>query len=114
LKTRAREFAAKSGAHLFKHCTGAIDGLAIRVAARSKGEVQNLVRFYNGNKKSHCLNMQAVCDANHRFIAVCCKHTGNTNDIDAFAITLTCGDYTWTSRGHITGWEMQRTSARSG
>ncbi|OYX01134.1 MAG: hypothetical protein B7Z15_19805, partial [Rhizobiales bacterium 32-66-8] len=60
---------------------GAIDGMAIKVEARKS---KNQTRFYNGNKKAHCLNMQAVCDANRKFIAVCCKHTGNTNDIDAF------------------------------
>lgn len=84
LERRAEDFARLSKVELFKHCTGAIDGLAITITARSKKEVRDQRRFYNGNKKKHCLNMQAVCDANRRFLAVCCKHTGNTNDVDAF------------------------------
>jgi hypothetical protein len=84
LCARAADFAQLSTHGLFKYCTGAIDGLAIRIRAPSVKEVANQTRFYNGNKKFFSLNMQGVCDAKRRFIAVSCKHVGSTNDVDAF------------------------------
>lgn len=95
LETRAADFQSLSTHKLFEYCTGAIDGLAIRIRAPSKKEVQNQLRFYNGNKKFYSLNLQGVCDAKKRFIAVTCKHAGSTNDIDAFLssdLVRLCGE----------------------
>ncbi len=59
---------------LFDSCVGAIDGLSIRI--RCPKNVLNQARFYSGNKKCYCLNMQVVCDSNCLIIAVSVKHVG--------------------------------------
>jgi DDE superfamily endonuclease len=84
LQRRSLQFMERSTHELFKYCTGAIDGLAITIRAPSNSEVQNQSRFYSGSKKKYCLNMQGVCDARCRFIAVTCKHVGSTNDAVAY------------------------------
>jgi hypothetical protein len=80
LKKRANEFCEKSTHNIFEYCTGAIDGLAIQIIAPSKSECLDQARFFSGNKKMYCINMQGVCDANCNFIAITCKHVGCTND----------------------------------
>lgn len=40
--------------------------------------------FYSGSKKFYCLNFQAVCHSNCKFIAVSCCTVGSTNDHNAF------------------------------
>lgn len=84
LQRRANGFKELSQHGIFQHCTGAIDGLAIHIRAPSCREVQNQSRFFSGNKKKYCLNMQGVCDRDCKFIAVTCKHVGSTNDAVAF------------------------------
>lgn len=58
LEQRASQFESRSGHNLFQWCTGAIDGIAIKIKAPPCDEVQNQNRFYSGNKKAHCLNLQ--------------------------------------------------------
>ena len=82
LKRRAKDFTKRSTHRLFKFCTAAIDGLAIRIRAPRNN--LNQTRYYSGNKKMYCLNMQGVCDANCKFLAMSCKHSGSTNDGIAF------------------------------
>ena len=84
LKARSDGFKERSSFDLFQYCTGAIDGLAIHITAPKNTEVQNQSRFFSSSKKKYCLNMQGVCDANCRFIAVTCKHVGSTNDAVAY------------------------------
>lgn len=84
LRTRSAQFMERSTHDIFQYCTGAIDGLAIHIRAPSNAEVMNQSRFYSGSKKKYCLNMQGVCDAKCRFIAVTCKHVGSTNDAVAY------------------------------
>jgi hypothetical protein len=85
LSKRAREFATLSKHSLFHYCVGAIDGLAISIRAPSKKKVKNQTRYFSGNKKKFCLNLQGVCDAKGNFIAVSCKHVGSANDCVAFS-----------------------------
>jgi hypothetical protein len=82
LRARADGFQSRSANDLFKYCTGAIDGIAITIRA-PKGIIDQR-RFYSGNKKKYCINMQGVCDSECRFIAMTCKHVGSTNDVVAF------------------------------
>lgn len=82
LKERALGFERKSASKLFKYATGAIDGIAIRIHCPKNNKHQT--KYYSGNKKFYCFNMQGVCDSTCAFIAVTCKHTGSTNDGDAF------------------------------
>ena len=84
LRTRSAQFMERSTHDIFQYCTGAIDGLAVHIRAPSNAEVMNQSRFYSGSKKKYCLNMQGVCDARCRFIAVTCKHVGSTNDAVAY------------------------------
>jgi DDE superfamily endonuclease len=85
LQSRAADFMERSSFDIFQYCTGAIDGLAIPIRCTSRKAVMNQARFYSGSKKKYCLNMQGVCDAHCRFIAVTCKHVGSTNNAVAFA-----------------------------
>lgn len=84
LAFRAEGFKARSTMGLFNFATGAIDGLAITIKAPSREETRNQLRFRSGSKNKYCLNMQGVCDANCRFIAMSCMHAGSTNDVQAF------------------------------
>ena len=84
LQRRSVHFMERSSHELFKYCTGAIDGLAIHIRAPSNTEVMNQSRFFSGSKKKYCMNMQGVCDAQCRFLAVTCKHVGSTNDAVAY------------------------------
>lgn len=83
-RARAAGFMERSTHDIFRYCTGAIDGLAIHIRAPSRDSVFNQSRFFSGNKKKYCMNMQGVCDAQCRFIAVTCKHVGSTNDAVAY------------------------------
>ena len=85
LMSRSQDFMERSSFDIFMYYTGAIDGLAISIRCPSRTEVQNQARFYSGSKKKYCLNMQGVCDARCRFLAVTCKHVGSTNDAVAFS-----------------------------
>lgn len=78
----ANDFKRRSTHEVFKHCCGAIDGIAIRI--RCPKNVLNQGHYYSGNKKYYCVNMQAVCDANCLFTGVSVKHVGSTNDSIAF------------------------------
>ena len=84
LQRRSAKFMDRSTNDVFKYCTGAIDGLAIHIRAPSKVEVFNQSRFFSGSKMKCCINMQALCDAKCRFLAVTCKHVGSTNDAVAY------------------------------
>eukprot|EP01031_Cornospumella_fuschlensis_P031290 gene31290-37817_t len=86
LRERAGEFAlkCKSAPDLFKYCTGAIDGLAIHIKCPKRSKTKHQIRYFSGNKQKYCLNMQAVCDARCRFLAMTCNHVGSTNDGVAF------------------------------
>jgi hypothetical protein len=89
----ATEFKNKSDFQLFQYCVGCIDGLAIKIKTLKKSEVLNTARFMSGSKKKMCMNMQGVCDARTRFIAVTMKHVGCTNDSEAFqtsSLSTTC------------------------
>lgn len=70
-----------------KYCTGAIDGIAIKIKIPSKKYCSNQLDYHSGNKNVSCINTQAVCDSNSRFIAITATNTGSTNDIAAFNST---------------------------
>lgn len=62
LKEVAGGFCKRSTHRMFEFCVGAIDGLAIQIRAPSKCDTKVQSRFWSGNKKMYCLNMQGVCD----------------------------------------------------
>ena len=76
-RERAATFQARSGSpDAFSGCVGAIDGLFIRVTARSKSEVTNPRSFYNGHKHGFGVNLQVICDAYCRVIGASCNTPG--------------------------------------
>lgn len=81
----AREFAKCSQAG-FDNCVGAIDGLLIWIHKPKDEDCGNIgpIKFFCGRKKKYGLNMQAVCDANCRFIDLSVEHPGATSDFLAF------------------------------
>jgi hypothetical protein len=84
-KSRAQEFQKLSTQGFFKYTTGAVDGLALATRTPSKKKYMNQSQFHSGSKKKSCVNLQAICDAKTKFLAVSCQHTGCTNDNEAFA-----------------------------
>lgn len=83
LQKRATGFESISSFGIFKFCTGAIDGIAITIECPKT--TLNQKRYYSGSKMKYCINLQAVCDANCRFIGISMKHVGSTNDSQAFS-----------------------------
>jgi hypothetical protein len=83
----ARGFEAKSKAG-FNNCVGTIDGILIWIQQPDKNEYtfdQILPgKYFSYNKKKYGLNMQAVCDAECRFLEVAIDHPGATSDFLAF------------------------------
>ena len=84
LQLKAHNFNKLGDHDLFKYCVGAIDGLAIKTRTPSRVLYKNTARFMSGSKKMVCINMQAVCQSDLRFVAVTCKPVGCTNDAIAF------------------------------
>lgn len=86
LQERAEAFSRLSSyPELFQFCTGAVDGLAITIRTPSRKEMLNTRRMYSGHKKKCCINVQAVCDADCKFIAISIMHAGSVNDSEAFS-----------------------------
>lgn len=84
---KAAAFEKKSHLGLFKYNVGCTDGILIRMKAPSRlngKTVLNQTSFYSGSKKAYGMNVQATCDADKKFTAISCKHTGSTNDCHAF------------------------------
>ncbi|XP_046650872.1 putative nuclease HARBI1 [Daphnia pulicaria] len=58
---------------------GFIDGTHIRIV-----RPQNHEKNYVNRKNYHSLNVQAICDANHRFLSVCATKPGSCHDSTIF------------------------------
>lgn len=69
-------------------CVGAIDGILIWIHMPSATDVEGIKfgpsKFFCGRKKKYGVNMQGVCDADRRFLAVEIKFPGSTSDFFAF------------------------------
>ena len=75
----AQGFSNVSGAGgIFYGVIAAIDGWLCTIVKPRK--VPNPGDFYSGLYKRYGLNVQAMCDANLRFIYVCVAGPGKTND----------------------------------
>jgi hypothetical protein len=87
----ALQFKHKSRAN-FNICCGAINGLLIWISQPSIWDCAQFGfqngRFYCGRKNKFGLNMQAVCDARHRFLDVDISHPGATSDHIVFSTSL--------------------------
>jgi hypothetical protein len=68
----------------FHGCVLMVDGFLSPRQKPGDDEVKNPADFYSGHKKTHGLNVQAVCDHTLRFRYVCIAAPGKTNDHKAF------------------------------
>lgn len=67
-------------------CCGALDGLAVRIAEPSAGEVQNSSTYYN-RKGFFALQVQAMCDSFYRITYLSCLCPGSSHDSTALAMS---------------------------
>ena len=82
LQKSAAEWTALSSAFgIYDGCVGAIDGWLCCINAPS---VHNPTDYHSGHYHCHGVNVQAVCDANLRFIYFAVAAPGRTNDARAF------------------------------
>jgi hypothetical protein len=83
----AKEFQSKLSVGI-SCCVSAIDGILIRIHKPSDSDCNMLgfgqTKFFCGRKKKFGLNMQAVCDAQRRFLWVDIRYPGTTSDFFAF------------------------------
>ena len=79
----ATEFIGQSQAG-FSNCVGCIDGMLLWMEKPSKQQCteagDDSGKFYCGRKCEYRLNLQAVCDAHHRFIYVSLQHPASASD----------------------------------
>jgi hypothetical protein len=72
----------------FANCVGAIDGLLIKTEKPTEKEAQKMKTgskaFFCGRKGHFGFNMQAVCDANGKFLAVWIIHPASSSDFISF------------------------------
>ena len=69
-------------------CVGAIDGILIWIHKPSVTDLEGIKfgpsKFFCGHKNKYGVNMQGVCDADKRFLAVDVRYPGSTSDFFAF------------------------------
>jgi hypothetical protein len=78
-------FANKSG-HVLRGFVGAIDGIAIKIRKPTAAESKNPMSYYN-RKGFFAINVQAICDAERRFLWVAATCCGSTHDSTAWTAT---------------------------
>ena len=71
-----------SAGNLYYGVVGAIDGW---LACTNAPAVSNTVDYFSGHYFRYGLNVQAVCDANLRFIFMTTNSPGKTNDARAYS-----------------------------
>ena len=66
------------------NCVGAIDGFLLPIKVPSKAEVGNVSSYFSGHYQCYGLNVQAICDANCRFLFMSASSPGSVNDRVAY------------------------------
>ena len=85
LKKCADDWNELSGAFgLYYGAVGAIDGWLACMNSPRVTDASNQTDFFSGHYQRYGLNIQAVCDANLRFIYFAVASPGKTNDLRAF------------------------------
>ena len=78
----------------FDNCVGCIDGMLVWIDKPTKNSLMETKvgpkKFFCGRKKKFGLNLQAICDDQHRFIDVNVGHTGATSDYLAYSTSDIC------------------------
>ena len=54
-----------------KGCVGALDGLLVKIRTPACKKVGHVKAFHSGHCGAHSVNVQAICDSNCKFAAVC-------------------------------------------
>ena len=89
LRSHANEWNRRSGASgLYYGAVGAIDGWLACTNKPTRRDASNQTDFFSGHYQRYGLNVQAMCDANCRFIFFCIAGPGKTNDFRAFSRCL--------------------------
>jgi DDE superfamily endonuclease len=57
----------------------ALDGIAIKIAEPSSSDVSNAITYYN-RKGFHSICVQALCNAEYRFVGIIALCPGSTHD----------------------------------
>ena len=68
-------------------CIGAVDGYLLQITAPSFGECGNVTAYFSGHYCTYGVNVQAMCDADCRFLFFCIAAPGKTNDAVAIRKT---------------------------
>jgi hypothetical protein len=83
----AAEYKSKSGVG-FATCCGAIDGLLIWLTKPAEHDCMEAgfgsKKYFCGHKKKYGINMQAVVEANGKFLDIDLQHPGSCSDFVAF------------------------------
>jgi nuclease HARBI1 len=67
-------------------CIAALDGIAIKIAEPSSSDVSNAATYYN-RKGFHSICVQALCNAEYRFVGISALCPGSTHDSTAWNMT---------------------------
>jgi len=86
LHEKEKVFARKSGGAVHG-CIGALDGLAISIRMPTKGHSDNNPQGFRNRKGFYSLNLQAMCDADRRFMFLGMDAQGSTHDSLAFEMS---------------------------
>ena len=84
LSVISKGFKHKSTRGVFDKCIGAVDGILIQLHS-VKGEESNRASRYWSRKSFFAFNVQAVCDANRKFLWYSVENPGSTHDSMAFS-----------------------------
>jgi hypothetical protein len=78
--------AGKRNSGYFRHCVGAIDGLAVKIAKPRLKDVPNPMQYYN-RKQFFAVVLQAVCDGNRKFTWASLLGAGSTHDSTCWGLS---------------------------
>lgn len=79
-------FSSRSGGVL-TGCVGALDGMAVCIRKPRIDECGGKPWHYYNRKGFYALNLQAICDANKRFLYLSIRCPGSTHDSTAFDVS---------------------------
>jgi hypothetical protein len=68
-------------------CVGSLDGYLLRITAPSFAKCRNVTAYFSGHYCTYGINVQAMCDADCRFLFFALASPGKTNDIVALRKT---------------------------
>jgi DDE superfamily endonuclease len=82
----AAGFKAVSTGNAIETCVGCIDGFLLQIITPRKKEVNNVRSYYSGHYRTSGINVQAVCDADCRFLYFALCGPGSCSDSRAITV----------------------------